>query len=190
MRLFTMGLLRLTWFRRLLTTKSKYFICTLDRYSVIKDCITFGSQFITERKLNNVSNKFWNDILRTYKTFIDLVTPQNFNDLMGVMLWRNKNIKVGDTSVFYNSWIENGILSIRDLMSSSGQLVSYEEFRRIYTVQTNFLEVYGLIASVRNYINALNISEITELEMGPIWPSPLSIISKHKKAAEIFTSVI
>ena len=24
--------------------------------------------------------------------------PQNFKDLMGVMLWRNKNIKVGDTS--------------------------------------------------------------------------------------------
>ena len=182
--------LRLTWLLRLLTTKSKYFTCTLDRYSVIKDCITFGSQFITERKLNNVSNKFWNDILRTYKTFIDLVTPQNFNDLMGVMLWRNKNIKVGDTSVFYNSWIENGILSIRDLMSSTGQLVSYEEFRRIYTVQTNFLEFYGLIASVRNYINALNIREITELEMGPIRPLPLNIILNTKKAAEIFTSVI
>ena len=55
--------LRLTWFRRMLTTPNKYFTNILNRYPIILECFKYGSQFITERKLTNINNNFWKDIL-------------------------------------------------------------------------------------------------------------------------------
>ena len=55
----------------------------------------------------------------------------------------------------------------------SKQLLSYEEFRRKYLLQTNFPEFYGMIARVRKYINDLNLREISELDVGPVRPLPL-----------------
>ena len=173
--------LRLTWFRRMLTTPNKYFTKILNRYPIILECFKYGSQFITERKLTNINNNFWKDILITFKTFIDLVKPSNFNELMNIPLWGNKNIKVGGTSVFYKTWIDNGIMFIRDLISTNGQLLSYEEFRRRYQLRTNFLDFHGLISSLRDYINKFNFHEILERGFCPVQPLPLSIILKNKK---------
>ena len=173
--------LRLTWFRRMLTTPNKYFTNTLDRYPLILECLKYGSQFITERKLHNIDNNFLKNKLTTFKTFIDLVKPRNFNELMNISLWGNKNIKVGGTSVFYKTWIDNGIIPIRDLTKTNGQLLSYEEFRRKYVLQTNFLEFHGLIGSVRDYINVFNFHDILELGDCPIQPLPITYILKDKK---------
>ena len=173
--------LRLTWFRRMLTTPNKYFTNTLDRYPIILECLKYGSQFITERKMYNIDNNFWKDIVTTFKTFIDLVKPTNFNELMSITLWGNKNIKVGGTSVFYKTWIDNGIMVIRDLTKTNGQLLSYEEFRRKYALQTNFLEFHGLIGSVRDYINVFNFHDILELGDFPVQPLPITYILKDKK---------
>ena len=149
----------------MLTTPNKYFTNTLDRYPIILECLKYGSQFITERKMHNIDNNFWKDILTTFKTFIDLVKPTNFNELMSIRLWGNKNIKVGGTSVFYKTWIDNGIMVIRDLTKTNGQLLSYEEFRRKYALQTNFLEFHGLIGSVRDYINVFNFHDIIKCQL-------------------------
>ena len=54
--------LRLTWSRRMLTTPKKYFTNTLDRYPIILECLKYGSQFITERKMHNINNNFLKDI--------------------------------------------------------------------------------------------------------------------------------
>ena len=90
------------------------------------ECFKYGSQFITERKLNNINNIFWEDILITFKTFIDLVKPSNFKELMNITLWGNKNLKVGGTSVFYKTWIDNGIMFIRDLIGANGQRKTFQ----------------------------------------------------------------
>ena len=91
--------------------------------------------------MHNIDNHFWKDIFTTFKTFIDLVKPTNFNELMSITLWGNKTIKVGGTSVFYKTWIDNGIMANRDLTKTNGQLLSYEEFRRKYALQTNFSRI-------------------------------------------------
>ena len=107
----------------MLTTPNKSFRNILNRYMypIILECFKYGSQFITERKLNNINNSFWKDILITFKTFIDLVKPSNFKELMNITLWGNKNLKVGGTSVFYKTWIDNGIMFIRDMIGANGQ---------------------------------------------------------------------
>ena len=182
--------LRLTWFRRRLITQNKYFTNILNRYPIIFECYKYGSQFITERKLTNINNYFWKDILITFKTFIDLVKPSNFKELMNITPWGNRNIKVGGTSVFYKTWIYNGIMFIRDLIGTNGQLLSYEEFRSRYALRTNFLDFHGLISSLRDYINKFNFHEILERGACPVQPLPLSTILKTKKATEIFVNLI
>ena len=137
------SLLRLTWFRRMLTIPIKYFTNILNRYPIILECFKYG-KFITERKLTNINNNFLRDILITFKTFKDLVKPSNCKELMNITLWGNKNIKVGGTSVFNNTWIDNGIMFIRDLIGTNGQLLSYEELRRRYALRTIVLNSMGL----------------------------------------------
>ena len=146
---------KLTWLRRMLITTNKYFTTISRPYPILYDCIKFGSQYLSERKLRNI-NVFWRDILSTYKSFIDMVKPKNMNEIMSTPLWCNKNIKVGGNTVFYTTWSDNGIMCLSDLFSVNGQILSYEEFRLKYNFQTNFLEFYGLINSVRQYVSSFN----------------------------------
>ena len=53
--------LKLTWLRRMLITPNKYVTTISRRYPILYDCIKFGSQYLTERKLRNI-NVFWRDI--------------------------------------------------------------------------------------------------------------------------------
>ena len=52
----------------------------------------------------------------------------------------------------------------------NGQILSYEEFRLKYNFQTNFLEFYGLIISVRQYINSFNFQETLGMIADPVQP--------------------
>ena len=158
--------LKLTWLRRMLITPNKYFTTISRRYPILYDCIKFGSQYLTERKLRNI-NIFWRDILSTYKSFIDTVKPKNMNEIMSTPLWCNKNIKVGGNTVLYKTWSDNGIMCLSDIFSMNGQILSYEEFRLKYNFQTNFLEFYGLINSVRQYINSFNFQETLGMTATP-----------------------
>ena len=81
--------------------------------------------------------------------------------------------------MFYKTWIDNGIMLIRDLISTNGQLLSYEEFRGRYELRTNFLDFHGLISSLRDYINKFNFHEILERGFCPVQPLPLGIILKR-----------
>ena len=144
---------------RFFITPNKYFTTTSKLYAILYDCIKVGSQYLTERQVRNI-NVFWRDDLSTYKSFIDMVKPKNINEIMSIPLWCNKNIKVGGNTVFYKTWNDNGIMCLRDIFNVNGQILSYEEFRLKYNFQTNFLEFYGLINSVRQYINSFNYQEI------------------------------
>ena len=63
-----------------------------------------------------------------------MVKPKNMNEIMSTPLWCKK-IKVGDNTVLYKIWSDNGIMFLSDIFSMNGQILSYEEFRLKYNFQ-------------------------------------------------------
>ena len=80
--------------------------------------------------------------------------------------------------MLYKTWSDNGIMCLSDILSMNGQILSYEEFRLKYNFQTNFLEFFGLIYSVRQYINFQETLRMTAI---PVQPLAISYLLRNKK---------
>ena len=73
----------------------------------------------------------------------------NYNQDQNIILYNNKDILVGDKPVFIREWYQNGILSIQDLLITTGQLMSYQDFLKNYPCKrTNFLQYYQVISAI------------------------------------------
>ena len=68
---------------------------------------------------------FYGNIL---KYFTELKTLYNHNQDQNVILHNNKDLLVGGRPFFIREWYQNGILSIQDLLTTTGQLMSYQDF--------------------------------------------------------------
>jgi len=72
----------------------------------------------------------------------------NYNQDQNIILFNNKDILVGDRPVFIREWYQNGILSIQDLLITTGQLISYQDFLNNYPCKrTNSLQYYQVISA-------------------------------------------
>jgi len=49
-------------------------------------------------------------------------------------------------------WLDSDILSIRDLLNSNGQLLSFHEFNKKYDCNTNFLQFYQVTSAIPKYL--------------------------------------
>lgn len=82
---------------------------------------------------------------------------------------------------FYKIWYDKSVNFIKDLINKNGELLSYEQFIDKYQIQTNFLEFYGIINIVRNFIRISGI----DLNNAPLtncyFPFNIKGIIKNKK---------
>jgi len=68
-----------------------------------------------------------------------------------MVLFNNKEILVGRRPVFIKEWFDSNIFSIRDLLNSNGQLLSFQEFKNKYDCNTNFLQFYQVTIAIPEY---------------------------------------
>ena len=77
--------------------------------------------------LCNYDHKYLASVLVFYrnilKYFRELKTLYNYNHDQNILLYNNKDILVGDRPVFIREWYQNGILSIKDLLTTTDQLM-------------------------------------------------------------------
>ena len=93
---------------------------------------------------------FYRNIL---KYFRELKTLYNHNQDQNIILHNNKDILVGDRPFFIREWSQNGILSIQDLLTTTGQLMSYQDFLNNYQCKkTNFLHYYQVTSAIPKYL--------------------------------------
>jgi len=71
-----------------------------------------------------------------------------YNLTIDIVLFNNKEILVGGMPVFITEWFDSNILSIRDLLNSNGQLLSFQEFNNQCDCNTNFLQFYQCIPKI------------------------------------------
>ena len=152
--------LKLGWVRRLVKCESKYKTLFQNLYENIENILTKGNTYIEELR-NNCRNKFWHDVFDAWY-FIKILRPISKEDIMGINLWKNSNIKVNNNPVFYRRWYERNIIFTKDIFNLDEKVLSYEQFQNKYGIQCHFLEFLGIKTAVENYIRQLGIDLITD----------------------------
>ena len=64
----------------------------------------------------------------------------------------SKKLFVGGKPVFTREWFDSNVLSIKDLLNSNGQLLSFQEFKNKHAYKTNFLQFYQVISAIPKYL--------------------------------------
>ncbi|MCU7801037.1 MAG: reverse transcriptase family protein, partial [gamma proteobacterium symbiont of Lucinoma myriamae] len=172
--------LKLTWLRRFMVNINKYSFIVQELYPVIYDCSRFGGKIFDVRK-HQINNKFWEEVLYSYKYFSESVSPVNWFECVSTPIWYNNSIKVGGSAVFYQNWTEKGIFLINDLLDRNGNLISFEVFQREFSIRSNFLQFEGLISSVRNCLHNFRVEHFPNRDNNPVLPLVIRYILKNKK---------
>ena len=141
--------LRLAWIPRLLTPEMRNWKAIPDYYlnktgglNFLLRC-NYGAKYIDGLPL------FYKDILTFFTKLKNLYSYDSMQDLV---LFNNKEILVGGRPVFTKEWLDSNILTIRDLLNSNGQLLSFQEFNDKYDCNMNFLQFYQVTSAIPKYL--------------------------------------
>lgn len=181
--------LKSTWIRRLIVHDTKYKTLFESKYASLDLLLKRGTEFIKRIRSNN-TNPFWKDVLEAWIEVIKNTKISDVEDILSVNIWDNSNILINNEPIFYQRWFEKNICFIRDLISEDGSFLSFEHFVRKFDMNTNYLDYFGIISSVRNYIRMSNI-RLTSIPLSNCY-LPLSIkeIMKQKKGSKNIYNLI
>jgi len=67
------------------------------------------------------------------------------------MLFNNKEILVGGTTVHLIEWLKKGVVSIKDLLKDDGSYLSFHEFSEKFSCQAHFLQYYQIVSATKSF---------------------------------------
>ena len=92
---------------------------------------------------------FYRNILKFFK---ELKTLYGYDQGSDLVLFNNREILVDNKSVYFNNWVENDIISIKDLLKDDGSYLSFQEFSEKFACKTNFLQYYQITSAIPNQL--------------------------------------
>ena len=110
----------------------------------------------------------------------------NEDQVLKCPLFYDNNIKVGGTHIYYTNWYKRGIKYINGLIKEDGEFYTLEEFIETTGIQTNHLQYYGTLPTIKLYLKHVNV-KINSKNQNPIIPNHIHPLLKQKKG---FTSYV
>ena len=142
--------LKLAWIPRLLSPGNPKWKTVPDYYLKGVGGLNFFLRCNYDEKYLTSLPVFYGNILRYFR---ELKTLYNHNQDQTIILHNNKDILIGDKPFFIREWYQNGILSIQDLLTTTGQLMPYQDFLNNYHCKkTNFLHYYQVISAIPKHL--------------------------------------
>ena len=99
------------------------------------------------------------------------------------IVWNNRNIKIDNKTIFFRTWFDKGVYTLKDLLDQNLVFLTYEEFKVRYQSQTNFLTYYGLINAIpQEYKRAIKRSGERQEHLTQPWENLKVLTTKaiHK----------
>ena len=147
--------LKTTWIRRLVTKDSKYINIFETQYPKVNDLIIRGAAYLKQWQ-KSIKNRFWKDVLEAWIKLQSETKPQKIEDTLSMNIWNNDNFKIDNKPIFLKKWFDKKIYYVKDVINKN-TFYTFEEITSVYNLQTNFLEYYGLINTIRWYIQSTNL---------------------------------
>ena len=176
--------LKTTWLRKLILNNGLWSVILQSTVN-IQSLLNYGTAYIVDKVLPKTKNKFWVDVFKSHIKVSAKQEPTKIEHFQTSPLFHNDNIKIGNRAVYNKSCIENGIIYINDIIKDDGNMFSYEELKRAYNVNINFLQYNGLVRSILDWKKKLNIENIKKKVENPMnIPFGFKIYIKSKKGSQ------
>ena len=146
--------LKLTWIKKLETSKHPWKRIMYNLFPICNNLNRVGGQLPYKDYHLNI---FWKNVFESY-TKVDNITIVNSEEFLAEPLFYNKNILIGNSTVFYRNWFDSGVHAIKHFFDANGNFVTFNEFQtKLQFRETNFLKFNGCLQAIRKYINKCNI---------------------------------
>ena len=122
-----------------------------------------------------VDKMFWKDFLLALQKFYQKCSPASFEEFRLAPLWYNN---MGNL-ILKNKWVEKGIMQVKDVLDSEGNLIERTHLNDMHTIQCNFLVYEHLAFSIGNKLS--EFSHNRKQVIGPDLPLLLSMIQCSNK---------
>ena len=99
------------------------------------------------------------------------------------IIWNNQDIKIDNKTIFFRTWFDKGVYTLKDLLDPNLDFLSYEEFKLRYQLHTNFLTYFGLINAIpQEYKMAIKRTELQQEHPTQPWDNLKALTTKaiHK----------
>ncbi len=74
--------------------------------------------------------------------------PETIKEIIDLSLWLNEYIKINKKYVYFKNWENKGIHKLSDIIDTSGKLLSHEQLKTIYNIETNFVQTIHIHKSI------------------------------------------
>ena len=65
------------------------------------------------------------------------VQSNNMSYTKKTTIWNNQDIKIDNKTIFFRTWFDKGVHTVKDLVDQNLDFLTYEEFLLRYQLQTN-----------------------------------------------------
>ena len=138
--------LRLAWIGRLLSTSDDKWKAIPNYYFRKNGSLLFLLKCNYDIKLLKTGLPlFYRELLQYFQ---DLKNATNIFPNGEFILWNNKSITIDNATLFWKSWFEEGVVTVKDVLNPEGNFLSYEEFRNKFNITTNYLHYFQLISAI------------------------------------------
>ena len=136
-----------------------------------------------------IDNKFWIDVFDAWHILFNEQTITNNNQLLSEPLWFNP--RLSKETLYFPKWYRKGIVTIADVLDNSGNFLSVEKVKELYSLETiNPLNYIRIKTIVSKYIKTMEIKTEISKTIGPLMPTNLLILNKCSKGAHGYYTIL
>jgi hypothetical protein len=163
----------------------KAYICELMKVP-IQEFMTYN---IHGKDLKHIPDIFYKEIIETWVK-LNYNEPEKVEDILRQVIWNNSLLKIDGKAINYKSWIDKGIIFIRDLLDNTGKWASKNFLEAKFNTTINFLEYLSLTHTIpKEWKKKINTDKFNKDII--IYNHPtLKINGSYKKLEEINTKAI
>lgn len=177
--------LKLTWIRKLRSTKHKWKNLAAVELKHIEKIDFFGPEFLV---LKNITNTFWENVIKAYKEFYYKVELKHCGELLAEPVCYNKNIKLGNDIIRKHNWQEKRVYCIAHFLHDDGSFLRREEFNGKYGLNENFLFYAGVLKTIGKFIKSTKIAITGNIAQAI--NAPMEKIVSVNKGAKIYYEML
>ena len=147
---------KISWLKRL-ENRDAADCLSLKLYPCLNNLKKYGNYY-TEKNMKDISNPFWHDVLKHLNQLMKTPIRINNEDIYSLLdepIQYNTNLKRGNQVIIKKEWIENNIITIRDITDDENStLMDFNSFKTKYinTRNTHFLNFNGITHTIKQFL--------------------------------------
>jgi hypothetical protein len=115
---------------------------------IIKDkCTAIPHYNYNIAEQHNINDGFYKQVFDIWRK-IKINKVETYEDICRQPIWNNQNITVGNRTIAYNQWHNQGIRYIGDIIDDKGNIMTQQQIEQEYSITSHFLQYQSLSAAI------------------------------------------